>query len=703
MTDILVTSPFRPFTLPNQFKAVFNGYIYCGTVDAVDPSVSQVQVYLVNESGDKVPVAQPLRTNAGGFLVYNGQPAKFVTSSNHSLLVRDSLGNQVWYEPDMASADPETLRDDIYDNFTREFDSVADMVAATDLKVGQKVRWLGYYSAHDGGGNSGIVISGPLIDDGGSVFVTSNGFVVEASHKETTIRAKTFGIRADFVTDNKPQLSNLWNFAPQGSEITYPAGYIRVVGGLVHPLKVLTHTGTGLGFSWAPSPTRMEGTAFYFTGVVPGAGTKGGFYMPPSTGGGVTCRFSTFRDLSLFGDGDSDDTGTVTCLQINNNGTHLDNVLTRYGRDGIEVNYSVNANWNNVEAFASRWAIVHKKDPALDFGSDKNSVATLNNYNHIAVHTGLANPDAIGWYIDATCSYGSNTHGGSFDCESCVTGMVIEGRVAAKDYASVQVFGAAAWKGAGNIFDAAWFERNSGGNIKIVFDAGAAEPALLMRGVYQDTAKIATTSDIQTVLAQPNGLVPLVPGTAKDKPQGVLGNWGSPFTGSQYLLHGMTGNFPLTRTILNEKICRKLGSRTSADEKGGYSWSFAKDDLPGLDGAINIANLNFMSDYKTAIVEYKASCITNTGGAYFVTGKLAVSNVSGNISYIVIPGTDSFQPANIKAVELRALEVSDNTFGLFVFKHASITSVLRVTIDLDYTISASHTGDRRTTLTTFEV
>lgn len=109
MADILVTSPYRPFTLPNQFKAVFNGYIYCGTVDAVDPSVSQVQIYLANEDGSRTPVAQPLRTNAGGYLVYNGQPAKFVTDSNHSLLVRDSLGGQVWYEPNMATFDPQTL------------------------------------------------------------------------------------------------------------------------------------------------------------------------------------------------------------------------------------------------------------------------------------------------------------------------------------------------------------------------------------------------------------------------------------------------------------------------------------------------------------------------------------------------------------------------------------------------------------------
>lgn len=109
MTDILVTGPFHPFTLPTQFKAVFNGYIYCGTVDAVDPSVSQVQVFLVNEDNSKTPVAQPLRTNAGGFLVYDGQPAKFVTEVNHSLLVQDAQQVQVWYAPEMANIDPQAL------------------------------------------------------------------------------------------------------------------------------------------------------------------------------------------------------------------------------------------------------------------------------------------------------------------------------------------------------------------------------------------------------------------------------------------------------------------------------------------------------------------------------------------------------------------------------------------------------------------
>lgn len=137
MSDILVTSPFQPFTLPTQFKAVFNGYIYCGTVDAVDPSVSQVQVYLVNESGDKVPVAQPLRTNAGGFMVYNGQPAKFVTNSSHSMLVKDSIGVTVWYSPDISGVDPGSLMEALLDRTMIYRDgtlSLTDVISVEDYR-----------------------------------------------------------------------------------------------------------------------------------------------------------------------------------------------------------------------------------------------------------------------------------------------------------------------------------------------------------------------------------------------------------------------------------------------------------------------------------------------------------------------------------------------------------------------------------------
>ncbi|MGL5526236.1 MAG: phage tailspike protein [Aeromonas veronii] len=104
---ILVTSPYQPFTMPKKFSAVFNGYVWCGVVDK-DPQQYPVKIYVVNEDGSRTEVSQPLRTNAGGFLVYNGNPANFVTDSNHSLLVQDSHKGQVWYEPDMSTIDPQT-------------------------------------------------------------------------------------------------------------------------------------------------------------------------------------------------------------------------------------------------------------------------------------------------------------------------------------------------------------------------------------------------------------------------------------------------------------------------------------------------------------------------------------------------------------------------------------------------------------------
>ncbi|MGL5280658.1 MAG: phage tailspike protein [Plesiomonas shigelloides] len=107
--SILVTSPYQPFTLPNKFGAVFNGYVYRGEIDK-DPLIpaNQIQIYVVNEDGSRTAVPQPIRINSGGYAVYNGKPAKFVTDTAGSLLVQDSLGGQVWYEPNMAKVDPES-------------------------------------------------------------------------------------------------------------------------------------------------------------------------------------------------------------------------------------------------------------------------------------------------------------------------------------------------------------------------------------------------------------------------------------------------------------------------------------------------------------------------------------------------------------------------------------------------------------------
>lgn len=221
MTDILVTSPFRPFTLPTQFKAVFNGYIYCGTVDAVDPSVSQVQVYLVNESGDKVPVAQPLRTNAGGYLVYNGQPAKFVTDSNHSLLAQDSLGVKVWYAPNLAVVDPSSAFDVLGAPYG------ASLVgAATYAQIraytgsGTKIDCLGRENVFDEA--SGVFVldladtTSP--DNDGTILVDASGRRWKRQD-QNEILTEWFGAKGDGVTIDTSAWVNAINATPSGGTI----------------------------------------------------------------------------------------------------------------------------------------------------------------------------------------------------------------------------------------------------------------------------------------------------------------------------------------------------------------------------------------------------------------------------------------------------------------------------------------------------
>jgi hypothetical protein len=112
--NIVVSMPSQLFTLARQFKANANGKIYIGQIDSdpVNPA-NQIPVYLENEDGSHVQVAQPLIINAGGYPVYNGQIAKFVTVQGHSMAIYDAYGVQQFYYPNVLKYDPDILRTDL--------------------------------------------------------------------------------------------------------------------------------------------------------------------------------------------------------------------------------------------------------------------------------------------------------------------------------------------------------------------------------------------------------------------------------------------------------------------------------------------------------------------------------------------------------------------------------------------------------------
>ncbi|WP_421105446.1 phage tailspike protein [Serratia marcescens] len=109
--NVVVSMPSQQFTMARSFKAASNGKIYIGKIDT-DPTIpeNQIPVYLENEDGSHVQIAQPIIVNAGGYPVYNGQIAKFVTVQGHSMAIYDAFNVQQFYFPNVLKYDPDQYR-----------------------------------------------------------------------------------------------------------------------------------------------------------------------------------------------------------------------------------------------------------------------------------------------------------------------------------------------------------------------------------------------------------------------------------------------------------------------------------------------------------------------------------------------------------------------------------------------------------------
>lgn len=145
MTDItanvIVSMPSQLFTMARSFKAVANGEIYIGKIDTdpVNPE-NQIQVYVENEDGSHVPVAQPIIINAGGYPVYNGQIAKFVTVQGHSMAVYDAYGAQQFYFPNVLKYDPDQFKNQllILDETAQDFNQTKPYIIQSVSQLLQK-------------------------------------------------------------------------------------------------------------------------------------------------------------------------------------------------------------------------------------------------------------------------------------------------------------------------------------------------------------------------------------------------------------------------------------------------------------------------------------------------------------------------------------------------------------------------------------
>lgn len=201
MTDItanvVVSNPRPIFTESRSFKAVANGKIYIGQIDTdpVNPA-NQIPVYIENEDGSHVQIAQPLIINAAGKIVYNGQLVKIVTVQGHSMAIYDANGSQVDYIANVLKYDPDQYSIEANQKF-----------AEIDKKFKYSVKLSDHQTFQDA---VNAAVDGLLVDVD---YNFTDGETVSFGNKILTIDCK-----AKFIGDGQ----FLWQGMGSGSKLISP-------------------------------------------------------------------------------------------------------------------------------------------------------------------------------------------------------------------------------------------------------------------------------------------------------------------------------------------------------------------------------------------------------------------------------------------------------------------------------------------------
>ncbi|WP_097291589.1 GDSL-type esterase/lipase family protein [Escherichia coli] len=166
------------------------------------------------------------------------------------------VGPGAWVGVGDASLRSDLNNGYLNDQYSRVFQTVSDMRSG-NLKEGDHVRWLGYYSVGDGGGNYGVVHSGSATEDGGSIFVISNGLYVEA---ETPKEARQWGIKYDGFNDGVTQFNNARNYLSAKDEVLYfsGAGVVLYSGARPDLSGVKIHADEGVTFKVDENPNTKD-------------------------------------------------------------------------------------------------------------------------------------------------------------------------------------------------------------------------------------------------------------------------------------------------------------------------------------------------------------------------------------------------------------------------------------------------------------
>jgi len=190
--------------LPNSNPVILGGdgrapnVFGSGSYRAILTDADEVQIILRDPIGGDL--ASPFGADWSATVTYSAVDVVRDDGRYWQSLVNDNLNNQ----PSSDAGSNWELAviglSDVAGVAGQVFATVAAMVAAPSLSLGQKVTWLGYHAAADGGGNTGVVVAaGTGTADGGS-FIDVTGLQVQAIFNGP-ISPKQWGAISDGATD----------------------------------------------------------------------------------------------------------------------------------------------------------------------------------------------------------------------------------------------------------------------------------------------------------------------------------------------------------------------------------------------------------------------------------------------------------------------------------------------------------------------
>lgn len=302
LANVVVSMPSQLFTLARSFKANANGKIYIGQIDTdpVNPA-NQIQVYIENEDGSHVPIAQPIVINAAGYPVYNGQIAKFVTVQGHSMAVYDSYGSQQFYYPNILKYSPDQLRQELE----------GSVIDANGKPIGALTRDFEFFGAIGDG-----IVNDTAAIQAAAAWVTAGNYR-QITTREQKIYRVTSTINFNFANGRGHSIVMKSPIRPDPG--TGTAFLIQNTRNSVFDLKVDGGGGALVDYT-QPDPSGAQ-TAFVIRGVrecsitINGLGYRGRVLrtkaLDASTGGVIKTSFNTINIYT----GDRGAGQTVRCGQ----------------------------------------------------------------------------------------------------------------------------------------------------------------------------------------------------------------------------------------------------------------------------------------------------------------------------------------------------------------------------------------------------